>query len=121
MAHSTRYVWSEGSQKDTLRADVGVYTVTATNQYGCTAVGAVTILAGAPLVQPILSVNGNRLSVHNPQPNYPYEWRQNGSSIAQANLSNYRAKKADLYQVCAKNTEGCRVCSADIWVGRSRK
>lgn len=119
--NTTRYAWNDGSAKDTLRASEGTYSVTATNPYGCIAVANVTVLAGAPLLIPVLAVEGKCLSIYNPQPNYAYEWLQNGKIIAQANPQKYTVKKADLYQVCAKNPDGCRACNAAVWVGKIMK
>ena len=116
--HSTKYTWQNGIQNDTLQAAAGKYSVTATNIHGCSVVVEQTIVGSEAVIVPMLGIKGRTISVHGAQPNYTYQWQQNGKDIPTATELKYKIKTNDFYRVCAKNAAGCAVCGGAVWLER---
>ena len=113
-ANPVTYLWSNGStNQDASNLSAGVYTVTVTDNNGCTTTGTYTVTnSGTSLAIPSATVTDEycgsgsgsiAISVSGGSAPYNYVWSNGGTSSSTGNLS------AGIYTVTVTDAGGCQV------------
>lgn len=128
------YNWSNGATSQNITVNnSGNFTVTVTNEEGCSATSAVTVVSVSPSPQVSIStapyqnlypgLNTTLSAQVNPAGNYNYSWRRNGNSTGgnTANLSGIGIEQTGSYTVTVTNTTGlpCTNTSSALVIGDS--
>ncbi|MFK7786834.1 MAG: choice-of-anchor L domain-containing protein, partial [Crocinitomicaceae bacterium] len=122
-AGSLTYSWSSGqSTEDLSGLAAGSYTITITDQNGCTATGTYTVnnqasgLAVNSGITNEVCSNGQgqiTLSVTGGNPPYTYAWSNGGTSATISNLS------SGIYSCTITDNSGCSIVTGDLSVGNT--
>lgn len=103
------YTWSMGKVGSTINGlSAGGFTVTVTDNNGCTSTTNGTVTADPPFV-PTITQNGNQLTGSTA---VQYQWNLNGSPISGATSQIYVATQTGNYTVTETNANGCTGTSA---------
>ncbi len=101
----TSYQWSNGSTSQTISvSQQGIYTVTVTNQFGCTASGSTQVSVGGQVVNNANTISicqGNTTVINAGFAGSTYQWN-NGSTAQTITVSN-----AGNYNVTITDANGC--------------
>jgi pimeloyl-ACP methyl ester carboxylesterase len=117
-----------GSTYLTGENDAGTYTVAVAAEGGCSSVSGGTTITR--LASPSVSITaggldlcgvGNILLKATNNSSYTYQWQLNGSNIAGATTSKYKATQSGSYAVTATNSAGCSTTSTAVLLYSSCK
>ncbi len=107
----TKYQWSDGtSANKTIVRSEGVYTVIATNTFGCSSFDTVTVFRSEP-IKPTVTSEMNRITASKCK---SYQWYFNGEKISGATAQSYLASQDGTYYVEVVDTNGCPTRSDDF-------
>ncbi len=110
------YVWSNGSTTSSIYTTGGSYTVTATNNYGCTAGSAPIAITPHTIGTDSVTQMGDTLISG---PSQFYQWYYNDSIISGAISGTYIATHTGAYQVSGIDSAGCKTTSNIIYIVES--
>jgi hypothetical protein len=91
----------------------GLYTLKTTNGAGCSDLSAGVLITVYPVINPIITRNGNELSCSG---YVAYQWYRNNTPIPGANAAGYQVSQNGYYQVLATDANGCTSMSAIAWI-----
>ncbi|MCS7073407.1 MAG: T9SS type A sorting domain-containing protein, partial [Bacteroidia bacterium] len=108
------YQWSTGQTTSSILVyDSGQYSVTVTNQAGCTGTSPLFTVTEHPAPPiPTITVSGNLLSTNSPA--ISYQWYLNGAPINRASSNTYTALISGTYTVQITDSNGCKVMSLPV-------
>ncbi len=111
------YTWSSGSINDSIQAGNGVYTLTVTDQYGCTATSAPVTVTGPlpPVITGTTAVcNGQLAQLTTTFAYVSYDW-SNGATVSTNDTAMVPASPPS-YTVTVVDQNGCVLTSAPFTV-----
>ncbi|MEI6489817.1 MAG: nidogen-like domain-containing protein [Bacteroidota bacterium] len=111
------YSWSSGSINDSIQAGNGVYTLTVTDQYGCTATSAPVTVTGPlpPVITGTTAVcNGQLAQLTTTFAYVSYDW-SNGATVSTNDTATVPASPPS-YTVTVVDQNGCVLTSAPFTV-----
>ena len=111
------YTWSSGSVNDSIQAVNGVYTLTVTDQYGCSATSSPVTVTGAlpPLITGTTAVcNGQLANLTTTNPYVLYDW-SNGATVS-TNDTVFLPSGPTSYTLTVVDQNGCVLTSAPVTI-----
>lgn len=110
---ASNYLWSNGVPGNVLVVtSSGTFTVTGTDNNGCSGISAPIIVAVYPLPPvPVITVNGNVLGSSSALGN---QWFLNNGAIPGANQQSHTATQSGLYHVTVTDGNNCSSQSAPV-------
>jgi len=109
------YLWSNGGSTSSISASVGTYTVTATDNNGCTAATLYDLQPYTPLTDSLAQSNDTLVLISSGTGEF-YQWYLNDSIINGAIGTSYFPTQSGAYQVSVIDSQGCLSSSGAVYI-----